>query len=167
MEKHHGPDTDTWLRLQQCLDEHYDTLKNIRAKQGHEAANIAQDDLLEGIDDPDVMERMFFEGQLRHPHATDLIEDTRGLYYTVMAPVPAPEEEKLKALRGIHRLLRDILEEIQTVGHTKRPIDLQRIFETVESYYYLAQKSEEAHAILNDIMGSINQLAMLIHKWPK
>ncbi|MFH1410501.1 MAG: hypothetical protein ABIG80_02990 [Patescibacteria group bacterium] len=142
-------------------------LKKIRVKQGPEAANMAQDDLLKGIDNQNVMERMFLEGQWRHSHATDLIEDIRDSYCTLMAPIPTPEEEQLKDLRCIHRLLRDILEEIQTVGYTKRPVDLKRIFETVESYYDLARKSEKAHTIINDIMGSINQLEMLIHKWPK
>jgi hypothetical protein len=164
LEPPHDKDTQSWFRLRQIFEEKYEALVRMKRDEDAEAVYHDQETLLDGIDNPDIMERMFTEGKLANPAATPVIEQTRDLYHCLMASIPTPEEESLATLRSIHQRLISFLRELERGGFVEYHMNLREVYEEIESYVVLSTRNEEAQRIINDIMRTISHLAQLMHK---
>lgn len=154
----------TWLKICQYFDDQRSAIMNLRDEKGMEEANSAQEKILQGFSELDTTwEQLFLEAQMRNPEISEHVEEARSSFHKLLTPVPTPDEEKIKALREIKRSLHGILRELEKGAHIRHSLDLKRVFETVESYNSLAQKSEEAYNLITDIMQVINHLAVLMN----
>lgn len=160
--RHSDSDAFSWYRFRQCLDEHRKDLEQTCEEKGPDAANIAREKLMEGMNDRALIDRMCLEAQWRNPRAIKIIRAARGSYCSLMFPLQTAEERQhFEMLRAIHETLKEILEKLQKGESIDHPFDLERMLETVEFFNDFAQGSEEAQNLINNIIHCINQLAIL------
>lgn len=159
-----------WQSLKRGLEQERQALRQIRSKQGLGAAQIEQDDRLTGIDDTDLMEQMFIEGEFRYPEIAKLVERTRLSYFALLVPISNQEEEHLKELGFVRKSLLTALWELQQqVQQSFRnnktlviTLDLDDANEVLKEYETLSGVSPKVSRLVQEIkiiLSDLNQLS--------
>ena len=162
-----GP--QVWLTIKRHLEEERQALREIRSDQGLAAARTEQDYRLLGIDDTDLMEQMFVEGQMRNPEAARLIERTRLSYYNLLDPLPNLEEERVKELRFIQKKLLTALwelqKQVQKSFQDNNPLvitlDLESAEEVLKKYQDMSGTSPRVSRLVQEIKTILDDLNLL------
>lgn len=164
-----------WDSLQEYFDEERQFLRDVRDKDGIEAAQLEQSYLLSQLGTSQLWEDMFTQAHLREPESTQAIDEARLAYLVFKQPLHTLEEEQLAELRSIHDGVLSALKEFHEFIKECREQSIQprvnlRLStsnEELEQYRELTLNSPEARSLVEEIRVMLDDLHRLGRRYSK
>lgn len=158
-----------WPKLQRALERERKVLREISSEEGLTAARLEQDHRLIGLDDPELIEQMFFEGVWREPEAARYVESARRAYQDLMTTLQPEHEEQFKELSRVRRNLLIALWQLQQQVHRSAQqntplvitLDLGHAHEILQGYLKKSLTTPEIIQLVQEIKLLLDDLDLL------